>query len=414
MNIRELGRYLIIPARSYEAGHHVEMKRLEWIFIGVRWLWVPLIFILAWLHHPVETPIMFYLAGGLSLFNIAATVLNIVIKKARSQNVLGIYSLAVDTLFAWGIILIFARDFYTSAYAGFVYIIIEAAIRQGLAGSIGMALLFIAGLYGTYLYREAAFGVRFSVSGYVFWCTLMTIVAVAVGTIVHEGQRRRRQSERYLRANALLTERQRIARELHDTVLKTLQGLSLEARALGTRSHIPPEELRETARYIEDVCSRTSREIREVILDLRNEDTTDGLKKILQKQLDEWSSASGIPHSFNVLGIDPFIPAETTRHLQNILAEALDNIRRHAGATAADVAISIKEGRLHMEVNDNGRGPGADITTTEQLVSVGHLGIAGMKERAGLLGGTLEIHGNGAGTTVALEIPLQNGRAGIL
>lgn len=414
MNIRELGRYLIIPARSYEASYHVEMKRLEWIFIGVRWLWVPLIFILAWLHHPVDTSIMFYLAGGLSLFNAAATVLNVVIKKARGQNVLGIYSLAVDTLFAWGIILIFARDFYTAAYAGFVYIIIEAAIRQGLAGSVGMALLFIAGLYGTYLYREAAFGVRFSVSGYVFWCTLMTIVGLAVGTIVHEGQRRRRQSERYLRANALLTERQRIARELHDTVLKTLQGLSLEARALGTRSNIPPGELRETARYIEDVCSRTSREIREVILDLRNEDTTEGLKKILKKQLDEWSSASGIPHTFTVLGIDPFIPAETTRHLQNILAEALDNIRQHAGATAVDVAISIREGKLHMEVTDNGRGPGVDLTTTEQLVSGGHLGIAGMKERAGLLGGALEIHSNGTGTTVVLSIPLRNGRAGIL
>ncbi len=411
MNIKELSRYLILPARSYEAGYQGEVKRLEWIFIGVRWLWVPLIFILAWLHHPVDTPVMFYLAGGLALFNATATVLNIYIKKPRSQNVLGIYSLALDTLFAWGLILVFARDFYTAAYAGYVYIVIEAAIRQGLAGSIGMGLLFIAGLYGTFLYRDAAFGVRFSVSGYVFWCTLMTIVAVAVGTIVHEGQRRRRQSERYLKANALLTERQRIARELHDTVLKTLQGLSLEARALGTRDNISSKELRETARYIEDVCARTSREIREVILDLRNEDSSEGLQKTLQQQLDDWSASTGIQHTFTVLGIDPAMPSETARQLKNIIAEALENVRRHAGATAVDVSITIQDKRLKLKITDNGKGLTADFPKTEELVSSGHLGIAGMKERAGLLGGRLDIDSNGSSATVRLEIPLGTGAA---
>jgi len=238
VKLKDLASYLIVPARADAPEHYLlEMKRLEWIFIAVRWLWVPIIFILARLHHPAQMTTMMVQGGVIGLCNVFACVLNVKLKTQGAQKALGIALLLFDTLLTWCVILLFVRDFYTAAYAGFVYIIIEAAIRFGLAGSLGMALVFIVGLYGAYMYRSAAFGVRFSVSGYTFWTILMTVVAIAVGAIVHEGKKQRALSERRLRENTLLSERNRLARELHDTVLKTLQGLSLEARALGGRQY---------------------------------------------------------------------------------------------------------------------------------------------------------------------------------
>lgn len=414
MNMKDFGKYLIIPTRTYEPGYLDEMKRLEWIFIIIRWLWVPVVFIMAWLHQPAETALMYYIGGSLNLVNAAATLLNLMIKTPRAQHVLGFYSLAIDMLFAWSIIFVFARDFYTAAYAIFVYVIIEAAIRQGLAGSIGMVLIFIGGLYGVFQYRDAAFGVRFSVSGYAFWCTLMSIVGIAIGMIIHEAKRRRRQSERYLRVNALLTERQRIARDLHDTVLKTLQGLSLEAHALSARSELIEADIRDTARYMEEVCNRTSREIREVILDLRQDDISAGIRTILQKEAETWSRTTGIPYDFSMSGFDTFTQPEMTRQLANILTEALDNVRRHSGASSVRLSLAVGNNTLKLEIADNGHGFEPDAKHPEELVASGHLGIAGMKERAGILNGNCLVKSSPGGVTVMVEIPLARSRSALL
>jgi signal transduction histidine kinase len=223
VKFKDFGSYLIVPVQTDQPERYLyEVKRLEWVFIAVRWVWVPIVFLMAWLHHPAQTNVMVALGGTLGSVNILACLLNIKIKTPAAQRWLGIAMLAVDTLLAWGIILVFVRDFYTAAYAGFVYIILEAAVRFGITGRLSLALVFVLGLYGAFLYREAAYDVRFSNSGYAFWTALMFIVAVAVGTIVHEGRKQRRQGETYLRENTLLAERHRIARDLHDTVLKTL------------------------------------------------------------------------------------------------------------------------------------------------------------------------------------------------
>jgi len=397
-----LGSYLIIPAQSDQPEPYLhELKRLEWIFIAVRWIWVPIVFLMAWLHHPAQADMMIALGVALGFCNIVACLLNIRIKKPSAQRALGMAMLAIDTLLAWGIILVFIRDFYTAAYAGFVYIILEAAVRFGITGSLSMALVFILGLYGAFLYREAAFGVRFSTSGYAFWTALMTIVSVAVGMIVHEGRRQRRQSELYLKENTLLSERHRIARDLHDTVLKTLQGLSLEARTLGNKM----PSTKETAQYIEEVCSRTSREIREVIFDLRSENVEEDIGSQISRMLDEWSKTTGISGESNLFGQDIALPPETVRQLRNIVSEALTNIKRHAGASRVQVNLDISHEALNIEIRDNGRGIGRNADELQSFVSEGKLGIAGMKERVELLGGVFSLSGDRTGTVVKFSIP---------
>ena len=405
-NLRDFGQSLFIqpPGDQPERYLH-ELKRLEWIFIAVRWVWVPIVFLMAWLHHPAQTDLMIALGVVLGFCNIIACLLNLRIKTPGVQHVLGMAMLTIDTLLAWGIILVFVRDFYTAAYAGFVYIILEATIRFGIIGSLTMVLVFILGLYGAFQYREAAFGVRFSTSGYAFWTALMSIVSVAVGMIVHEGRKQRRQGEIYLRENTLLTERHRIARDLHDTVLKTLQGLSLEARALGNRTASTPS-VKETARYIEQVCSRTSREIREVIFALRSEATTTGIGEQISRMLDEWGKATGIESDFELSGDEAILPPEPARQVRNVVSEALTNIQRHATASHVRVTISISGGILNIKISDNGHGIGRSVDDLQGFVAEGKLGIAGMKERVEILGGRFSLSSDQGGTRINLYAPV--------
>jgi signal transduction histidine kinase len=407
MKLQELTSYLIIPERAENTQHHLlELKRLEWIFIGVRWLWVPIIIVLALLHRPPRMDLMIIMGGVLGVINIFTHVLNARFKTVELQKVLGVSMLVVDTLMAWGIILFFVRDFYTAAYASFVYIIIEAAIRFGLIGSIVMVVIFILGLYGAYMYRSAAFDIRFSFSGFIFWTVLMIIVAVVVGAIVNEGKRQRTLSQSRLRENVLLAERNRIARELHDTVLKTLHGLSLEARALAGRSAETSPSVKETAQYIEDICSRTGREIRDVIFALRTEGPATGIGAQVAKILDEWSKATGITGKFALSGTDAVLTPETARQVRNIVAEALTNVQRHAAASGVTITMEISAGEIDIRIEDNGHGFERSQSEIHTFVSEGKLGIAGMRERAEVLGGRFSLASDKTGTRLGIKVPL--------
>jgi signal transduction histidine kinase len=407
LKFSNIGHYLLVQPRGENPEQYLlEMKRLEWIFISARWLWVPVVFLMAWLHEPISETAMCWMGMGLGFFNVITCLSNVKIKDVASQRALGVISLILDVLFALGFIFLFAHEFYTAVYAIFVYIIIEASVRYGLTGSLSSALLFAIGLYGAYTYRDIVFGVRFSNSGYAFWTVLMFIVAISVGAIVSEGKRQRRQSEYYLKENTLHSERQRIARDMHDTVLKTLQGLSFEARALGKRTATTTPSVEDSANYIEGVCSRTSREIREVIFDLHNDSPAKGIGLQISEILGEWSKSVGIPSEFALSGWDISLPTEPARQIRNIMLEALNNIQYHASASRVQVIIKVSHESLDVEISDNGRGLGRSTDELHTFVAEGKLGIAGMKERVELLGGRFTLSSDRTGTQVSFSVPV--------
>ena len=414
MKLKDLAGYIIVAAGAGSSEQYLrEMKRLEWIFIAVRWLWVPIVFLMAWLHEPISKTAMWWLGAALAMCNIAACILNSRVRDTGFQKILGVVLLVVDTLVAWGIIFLFAHDFYTSAYAAFVYIVIESAVRFGLAGSLSAVVVFALGMYGAYTYRYIAHGVRFSNSGYAFWTAVIFLVAVSIGIVVNEWKKQRSRNEVFLRENTLLSERQRMARELHDTVLKTLQGLSLEARALANKAAAMPD-VKETAQYIGEVCARTGREMREMIFDLRSEVPAAGIGSQIAVILDEWNLAAGIKGEFSLSGQDVKLSPETARQLRNIVSEALTNIRRHASASRVKIAVKISSGDVDIEISDNGRGLtrglsrslGRDADELHAFVAEGKLGIAGMKERTELLGGHFSISSGSTGTSLSFNVPL--------
>ena len=202
-----------------------ERKRLEWIFIAFRWLWVLAIFLMDWLHHPLSHSGMLEAGLALGLSNIAASLLNAKTRTLSAQRVLGTTLLVADGLFAWRIIFFFVKDFYTAAYAAFIYVVIEGALRFGLAGSIGMSVFFIGGLAAAYEYRLSEFGVRFSYSGFAYWSVLMTLVSMTLGAVVNEWRKQRRESERYQIENARLLERARIAEEISTKNISDLESM---------------------------------------------------------------------------------------------------------------------------------------------------------------------------------------------
>ncbi|ADJ26774.1 integral membrane sensor signal transduction histidine kinase [Dehalogenimonas lykanthroporepellens BL-DC-9] len=386
-------------------GRLYEMKRLEWLFIGARWLWVPALFLLAGMHEPSPNYAIIGIGLGLAIVNGAAMVINRNLATHEDYRKLGVASLTVDTFTAWALILLFVSDFYTAAYAGFLFVVIEGTIRYGLKGSLIMTGVFAVGLLGAYAFRDAVYDVRFSYSGYTFWTLLIFLIALPVGFIVDEGRRQRRRSESYLKDKTLLEERQRIARDMHDNVLKTLHGLALETKVLERKLGDGEPAISEAVSYIGDVCRRTSREVRDVILDLRHETVDEGIATLISGIAGQWGARTGTAVEFESAGDDRVLPAETAHQLRNIVSEALTNVERHAAASMVTVNLKLTGDSLSLEISDNGRGLDG-VVNLDEFVAAGKLGLAGIRERVELLGGRFQVESSGNGTMLLVEIPL--------
>ena len=106
----------------------------------------------------------------------------------------------------------------------------------------------------------------------------------------------------------------------------------------------------------------------------------------------------------NVIGTERRLPEEVALVLFRITQEALRNVWRHAQATRAEITVQFDENKTSVAVSDNGKGF-KPPKTTDDLARDGKLGLAGMQERARLLGGSLTVQSEpGKGTTVTVEV----------
>jgi two-component system sensor histidine kinase DegS len=114
---------------------------------------------------------------------------------------------------------------------------------------------------------------------------------------------------------------------------------------------------------------------------------------------------SGIETRVKVIGTERRLPEEVELVLFRIIQEALRNVWRHSQATQAEVVLEFSEKRLKITVSDNGKG--FDLPRTiGDLARYGKLGLAGMQERAQLVGATLAVDSQpGKGSTVTIEVP---------
>jgi PAS domain S-box-containing protein len=201
-------------------------------------------------------------------------------------------------------------------------------------------------------------------------------------------------------------ERKRIARELHDDTVQVLGSLSREVdNFMRKKTHLLPDEVA-FLRYLRQQLNRGLESVHRFSHNLRPSTLDDlGLLPALRSLVNEMKQHDRIDAELRVLGSEGRFTPEVDLLLFRIVQEALSNIRRHAQASRAWVVVEFAEGKTRLTIGDNGQGlelPGR----VEDLPRSGKLGLAGIQERARLLGGTLELRSTpGKGTTLVVEIP---------
>jgi signal transduction histidine kinase len=206
-----------------------------------------------------------------------------------------------------------------------------------------------------------------------------------------------------VQAVAVLEDRERIARDLHDTVIQRLfaTGLMLQgAHRLTTQ----PEVADRIQQAVDDL-DITVRHIRSVIFELQPASAEGGVRRELLVVAIEEARALGFDPVVRFDGpVDTAVESELAAHLLNTVREALSNIARHARASRAEVDVTVSDGSLGLTVTDDGRG----IDPTAAAARGGH-GLVNMRERAERLGGSFraEPAPDGHGTVIVWQVPLR-------
>jgi NarL family two-component system sensor histidine kinase YdfH len=200
----------------------------------------------------------------------------------------------------------------------------------------------------------------------------------------------------------LAAERQRMARELHDTLAQGLAGLILQLEA--ATSHLADQHTDRTAAILEQAMLRarqTLAEARRAIDDLRSERPASGdLSAAIHHEARRFTDATGISCTLTLDELNGL--SETIcQHVERIVAEGLANVALHAQASAVTLSAHHADGHIELALADDGIGFDASPGTAQK----GHYGLIGMRERARLIGGNLSIESaSGAGTILRLRI----------
>jgi two-component system, NarL family, sensor histidine kinase YdfH len=257
-------------------------------------------------------------------------------------------------------------------------------------------------------------------AGWFLLGTIPTIIFVGIYVILYT-----RQAEANTRARALLAElesanrqlteysarvedltiaaeRQRMARELHDTLSQGLAGLILQLEAAD--AHLAanrPERARAILEQSMEKARGTLREARQAIDDLR-QPGGHTLAEAAGQEAERFTRATGIACA-PCIELHTAIPEELRETAIRAISEGLTNIARHAHASQVGLHISENGKELQIELRDDGVG------FAPQAVQAGHYGLLGMRERVGLAGGRLDIQSEpGHGACILIHFPLEN------
>jgi len=203
-------------------------------------------------------------------------------------------------------------------------------------------------------------------------------------------------------------ERERISIDLHDSVAQWLVAASYRAQtANALLSGDDNDVARNELAAMESTITKSVKELRRVVIGLRPPALDElGLVHALQQSLEDLK-ANGLVCKLSEVGTPFRLPSSTEIAVYRVVQEALTNIQKHANATTVNLRLQFQEGKFVVELRDNGNG--FDLSQTlSSAISVGHMGLLGMKQRAEILGGNIKIKtAEGKGTTITLSLPTQ-------
>lgn len=205
---------------------------------------------------------------------------------------------------------------------------------------------------------------------------------------------------------AAADERARLARELHDSLAKTLRGIAMSAKALPMWMGRSPDRAADEAQRMASAAEVASREARDLISGLRCEQLDQPLDDAIRDMTESWAQATGISVRAAVTErVD--LPVLARYEAMAIVEECLTNIERHSCAAQVDVRLAHEDGQWVLTVHDDGMGFQVGSRATNASAEE-HYGVVGMHERAGRAGGTLNLTSSpGQGTTVRVTFPVE-------
>lgn len=200
---------------------------------------------------------------------------------------------------------------------------------------------------------------------------------------------------------AALEERQRLARELHDSISQVLYSIGLGARTARTWLDRDPGKVAEPLDYVRSLAEAGLAEMRALIFELRPESLEEeGLVAAITKQANALRARFGIKVHASLCD-EPPAPLATKEALYRITQETLHNVAKHARANRVELRLAFDDASLILEVKDDGAG----FDTSEPFP--GHLGLRSMCERAERVGGVFEVESTpGGGTRIRVKVPL--------
>ncbi|MDY7015902.1 MAG: sensor histidine kinase [Cyanobacteriota bacterium] len=238
---------------------------------------------------------------------------------------------------------------------------------------------------------------------------VLTFVLLLVGAVLAEQESR----ERLMRANhrlrqyaamvesqATLEERNRIAREIHDSVGHYLTAQSIQLENVALFLSEDPQRARDRLQKARQLGKEALENVRHSVATLRNHPLKGrSLAVALEELMEEFKRTTGIEMKSRIY-IASSLSTEVTAALYRTTQEALTNIAKHSQATQASLSLEEREGKIYLQVVDNGCGfdPGENTTG---------FGLRGMRERVEMFGGRWRaIAQPGRGCTILVELPI--------
>ena len=208
------------------------------------------------------------------------------------------------------------------------------------------------------------------------------------------------------RYQAALGERNRIAQELHDTLLQGFAGVTLQLKAAELALPDHPDVAAETLDRVHRLATEALREARESVWDLRGSELDElDLVEALRGRALAATAGSNLAVTVTARGVPRRLPRRIETAALRVGREALANAVKHADASRIEIDVQFGAALLALQIRDDGRGFTQD--QLETAIQNGHFGITSMQDRARQAGGTCEVApGVKGGTVVTLRLPL--------
>jgi signal transduction histidine kinase len=221
---------------------------------------------------------------------------------------------------------------------------------------------------------------------------------------------------RHTRDGARRDERQRLARDLHDSIVQQVFSISVQAKSLEVLARrgpaVPAADVQRIAGEVGGLSGTVLADLRAMVHELRLSSSADlgGLEEAVRALAESTANRTGL--TFSVSGGPGLerVRGELAEDAYRIVAEAIHNVVRHAGAGKVTIRLSLRGDRLTASVADDGQGTGAAPTVARQRDAPAGYGLTIMRERAERWGGTVTVGpGRSRGTLVRLAVPLHGG-----